>query len=339
MSQPPAGRALFWAAAALALAALVVLVFPGRFGLMPGRHRLPKDAVYLHHCRRRPPPERAMLVIAKQGEAVVCPICSVQVTDGVPEARSVTHWTDPMVPGLAAPSPGRSPTGARMVPVFAEQAPADGQAPEAGYPDVLVTPNKQLLMGLATAEASPRSLRKTIPTEAALVHHGRPHEPAWINARLTDEEARLVRSGQGVFVEVPALREHLRGAVRAIEPLADERERVLRIRADLDDPERVPHDVDDVRVVVNVDFGERLSVPAGAITKAGEKRFVFVDRGRGVFEPREVTLGVEADSFSEILSGLTHGERVMSRGHFLIDAESPLSPALSGLAQEPQATP
>lgn len=280
MSRFPTRHALLWLAIPLAMAGAAALLIPNRFTATLFQPRIPKDAAYLHHCRLAPQPARAMLVIAKPGEPVQCPVCGASVTDGSPDPRAVRRWT------------------------------------EDGYADVLVSPNK--LPGLITAEVAARSLRKTLHTRAAVVHHPGPKEPVWINAALTGEQAMMIRTGQGVFVDIPALREQLRGTAREIEPLADEQSRVLRIRVDLDDPERVPASIKELDVRVGVDFGNRLSVPAGAVVNAGPTRFLFVDKGQGIFQPREVTLGVEADGFSEILSGVSQGEQVLSRGRSLV---------------------
>jgi Cu(I)/Ag(I) efflux system membrane fusion protein len=57
---------------------------------------------------------------------------------------------------------------------------------------------------------------------------------------------------------------------------------------------------------------------------------VFVDKGEGLFEPRDVTVGVKAEGFVEIIDGVAEGERVVTSGNFLIDSESRLKAALEG---------
>ena len=79
-------------------------------------------------------------------------------------------------------------------------------------------------------------------------------------------------------------------------------------------------------------------MPDGAVFSTGEKQVVFVDKGQGLFEPRDVTVGVHADGFDEIKQGLVDGERVVTSGNFLIDSESRLKGALQGVGSggEPQ---
>jgi Cu(I)/Ag(I) efflux system membrane fusion protein len=64
-----------------------------------------------------------------------------------------------------------------------------------------------------------------------------------------------------------------------------------------------------------------LAVPATAVLDSGTRQIVYVERGRGRDEPREDTLGPRGDEFVAVLGGLEEGERVATRGGFLIDSQ------------------
>ena len=68
----------------------------------------------------------------------------------------------------------------------------------------------------------------------------------------------------------------------------------------------------------------KLTVPADAVLDAGEHKLVYVDRGGGFFEPRQVETGARNGDRVEIVAGLKGGERVAASGAFLIDSESRL---------------
>jgi Cu(I)/Ag(I) efflux system membrane fusion protein len=82
------------------------------------------------------------------------------------------------------------------------------------------------------------------------------------------------------------------------------------------------------RVVVAHKLGEQLVVPADAVMPTGRRRLVFVSRGGGRIEPREVELGRRAGQDYIVQSGLREGETVLTSANFLIDAESRLQGAL-----------
>jgi membrane fusion protein, copper/silver efflux system len=74
-----------------------------------------------------------------------------------------------------------------------------------------------------------------------------------------------------------------------------------------------------------------ISVPADAILDSGLQKTVFVDRGNGYFEPREVETGWRMGNRVEIVKGLNPGERIVTSGNFLIDSESKLELAAQGM--------
>jgi Cu(I)/Ag(I) efflux system membrane fusion protein len=77
-----------------------------------------------------------------------------------------------------------------------------------------------------------------------------------------------------------------------------------------------------------------LTVPQGAVLNSGLRQVIFVDRGNGYLEPRDVKTGRQFDGRIEILSGLKAGERIVTSGNFLIDSESQLSAAAGGAGSE-----
>lgn len=66
---------------------------------------------------------------------------------------------------------------------------------------------------------------------------------------------------------------------------------------------------------------ELIAVPASAVLDSGTRRLVFVEESRGLFEAREVLVGPRAAGFFPVLKGLEEGERVVTRGGFLIDSQ------------------
>jgi Cu(I)/Ag(I) efflux system membrane fusion protein len=78
-----------------------------------------------------------------------------------------------------------------------------------------------------------------------------------------------------------------------------------------------------------------LAIPDEAVLDSGLRKVVFLDRGEGRFEPREVKLGGKFDSYYEVLSGLSPGERIVASASFLLDSESRLKEAMGAMAGMP----
>jgi membrane fusion protein, copper/silver efflux system len=77
-------------------------------------------------------------------------------------------------------------------------------------------------------------------------------------------------------------------------------------------------------VEVKINLGNKLIIPDDAVLDSGKRQIVYVDKGEGNFEPREVSVGMKADGMVEITKGLKAGERVASAANFLIDSEAKL---------------
>src|SRR5262249_27629499 len=79
-----------------------------------------------------------------------------------------------------------------------------------------------------------------------------------------------------------------------------------------------------------------LHVPREAVIRSGKSDRVIVALGQGRFASRTVTLGPEAGERVVISAGVAEGDRVVTSGLFLIDAEANLRAALQRL--EPPTT-
>jgi multidrug efflux pump subunit AcrA (membrane-fusion protein) len=84
-------------------------------------------------------------------------------------------------------------------------------------------------------------------------------------------------------------------------------------------------------VQLNVSYGTQTVVPQEAILDSGSEQIVFIAKADGYFEPRKVTLGARLDDRVIVLSGLKPGETIVTSGNFLIDSESRLKNAMSGM--------
>src|SRR5213076_2423142 len=74
-----------------------------------------------------------------------------------------------------------------------------------------------------------------------------------------------------------------------------------------------------------------VTVSSSAVIDSGERQIVLLDKGAGRFEPREVKLGRRGAGRVEIKEELAENDEVVVSANFLIDAESNLKAALSGL--------
>lgn len=151
----------------------------------------------------------------------------------------------------------------------------------------------------------------------------------WVMADVFEYEAAGVHLGQPATLTLDYLPGRaFHGRVSYILPQVDPVTRTLKVRIEFQNPGFVLKPDMYGQVELHTGGARRLVVPQSAVLNSGDKQTVFVDRGNGYFEPREVKIGAETDGRIEILGGLKAGERIVTSGNFLIDSESQLKTAM-----------
>lgn len=154
----------------------------------------------------------------------------------------------------------------------------------------------------------------------------------WIMADVFENEAPMVRLDQPANVMLSySSGKILRARVNYIQPQVDPMTRTLKIRLEAENPGMLLKPEMFVDIEFQVAMPKRVTVPAEAVLDAGLRKTVFVDRGNGFLEPRQVETGERVGDRIEIRKGLQAGERVVTAGNFLIDSESQLKSAAAGM--------
>jgi Cu(I)/Ag(I) efflux system membrane fusion protein len=77
-----------------------------------------------------------------------------------------------------------------------------------------------------------------------------------------------------------------------------------------------------------------LAIPTSAVIRTGERQIVFVDMGGGELMPHEVETGRVAGDYTEVLSGVEPGQRVVTSAQFLLDSESNLAEVMKAMISQ-----
>jgi RND family efflux transporter MFP subunit len=193
----------------------------------------------------------------------------------------------------------------------------------------------------------------------------------WIEAQIYEDDLPLLPrinedgsagsdSPEGVEVaaETRAFpNEVFHGKLAFIYPHVDQDTRTVTVRFELANPDHKlrpgstatvtlkvsPKDVPlfanlpgDEEVQRNLVQGRMLVIPESSIIDTGSQRIVYREATPGVFEGVEVKIGprmVGPDGvlFYPVVSGLAQGDRVVTSGSFLVDAETRLNPAAGSI--------
>lgn len=168
----------------------------------------------------------------------------------------------------------------------------------------------------------------------------------WVMADVAEQDIASIKPGDAVRVGVDAYpAQRFDGKVDFIYPTLNSATRTVSLRVVIPNPQGLLKPA--MFASVELATGKRdpvLSVPVSAVIDSGTRQVVLVRLAEGRFAPRVVRVGRRGDAYVEVMEGVAEGEQVVTSANFLIDAESNLRAALSGLgsvapAAEPSSRP
>jgi Cu(I)/Ag(I) efflux system membrane fusion protein len=164
----------------------------------------------------------------------------------------------------------------------------------------------------------------------------------WLIADVAEQDIGRVKLGTPARVRLEAYPgQAFDGRVTFVYPTLRAETRSAQVRIELPNPggRLKPAMFAQVELPVGAAAGAQLVVPNSAVIDSGARRVVIVDLGAGRFEPREISTGSRGDEFTVITAGVKEGESVVVAANFLLDAESNLRAALSGMKGGSNANP
>ncbi len=156
------------------------------------------------------------------------------------------------------------------------------------------------------------------------------HSTVWVQVDIYENEISLINLGDTAVMTLASFPgEEFIGEVTFISPHIDQKTRTVKVRLEFPNPDLTL--LPDMYSNVNIKkpMGEKLTIPVSAVLRTGKQDIVFVSKGDGVMQIRNVMLGQKAGGYYEVIKGLKVGEEVVSRANFLIDSESKVQAAVA----------
>lgn len=155
----------------------------------------------------------------------------------------------------------------------------------------------------------------------------------WVDVQLREVDAAAVRTGSAADIMVDGLPGRtLRGRVAYVYPTLDSAARAIRARVVVPNPTGVLKPGMYATIRLSTPTRSALTVPSSAVLRTGERNIVFVETGGGKLMPRDVETGRTAGDYTEIVSGIEPGQRVVTSAQFLLDSESNLGEVMRSMA-------
>jgi len=157
----------------------------------------------------------------------------------------------------------------------------------------------------------------------------------WVYADIYEYELPWVKVGDPVEMQLAGVPGRIfNGHLAFIYPYAEAKTRTIKVRLVFDNAEFLlkPELFADVTIYAGKQ-ADAVVIPSEAVIRSGAKTQVFVVRGAGKFEPREITVGLLSNNEIAVLDGLKEGEEVVTSAQFLIDSESKLREATAKMME------
>ncbi len=156
----------------------------------------------------------------------------------------------------------------------------------------------------------------------------------WAFVHIPEKDIPFVREGMQATMLVPQVPgKTFPGRVSFIFPYMDSKARDLKVRVSFRNRRFQLRPGMYATILLKNKFSKQfVTAPSSAVIRTGTRELVFVYRGNGEFEPREVQTGaVGSGDRVQILSGLREGEAVVVSGQFLLDSETRIQEAVRKL--------
>ncbi len=140
---------------------------------------------------------------------------------------------------------------------------------------------------------------------------------------VPERDLPVVTVGKSASVEVSAYpHRSFEGKIVRVAPTLDPQTRRVQARVAVDNREGLLKPEMYAKVGILADAKQELPrIPTTALLVEGVKNYVFVEREPGVFEKREVSLAVQTRNDAYVWSGVKPGDKVVSVGALLLNAE------------------
>lgn len=152
----------------------------------------------------------------------------------------------------------------------------------------------------------------------------------WVMFDAYENDIPWIKLGDKINFSIKSIPDkEFRGTVTFIDPVLNQMARVVKVRAEMNNPDGILKPemlASGVLRTMLPGSAEALVVPKSSVLWTGKKAIVYVltDDHNNMFQYREVDLGAEAGAYYVIRNGLKEGEKVASNGVFKIDAAAQL---------------
>lgn len=144
----------------------------------------------------------------------------------------------------------------------------------------------------------------------------------WLVGYAFEKDSPYLHLGEAVTGTIEESNETINGVLSYVSPILDNTTKTLEVRADIPNKNFKIKPNMYAEMYVNTGIAHVLAIPTDAVEKFGDYNFAYVKIAPHTYEERKVETGKKNDQYTEVLSGIKAGEKVVTRGSFELLGES-----------------
>lgn len=144
----------------------------------------------------------------------------------------------------------------------------------------------------------------------------------WLVGYAFEKDSPYLHLGEAVTGTIEESTETINGVLSYVSPILDNTTKTLEVRADIPNKNFKIKPNMYAEMYVKTGIAHVLAIPTDAVEKFGDYNFAYVKIAPHTYEERKVETGKKSDQYTEVLSGIKAGEKVVTRGSFELLGES-----------------
>ncbi|MEQ1665044.1 MAG: efflux RND transporter periplasmic adaptor subunit, partial [Bdellovibrionales bacterium] len=143
--------------------------------------------------------------------------------------------------------------------------------------------------------------------------------------QIYEDDLHYIHSGQTFQGQIGSYSDDkIWGTISSVDSIADPTSRTVRVVGAIKNAPRGMISESSFRGEIEIKLNDRIVIPESSVlhTGASDLVYIFISTTQNTVQPKAVQLGIKAEGFYEVISGLSVGDFISSGPNFLIDSEA-----------------
>jgi multidrug efflux pump subunit AcrA (membrane-fusion protein) len=196
---------------------------------------------------------------------------------------------------------------------------SDNNADRSKRTEVQFNAQQASLLGIQKYKVEKMTLTATIPVSGRVV------SSSAVALQIYEDDLHYIHSGQAFQGEIGSYSDDkILGTISSVDSIADPTSRTVRVVGAIKNAPRGLISESSFRGEIEIQLNDRIAIPESSVLHTGNSDlvYIFISTTQNTVQPKSVQLGIKAEGFYEVISGLNVGDFISSGPNFLIDSEA-----------------